>query len=170
MNQEEKLTFQDIAGYLPYKVPFVLNQTGIFNLDSEFGTPYEALQKMYLSNLIFNQNGDPEIEIDSDTHNWGVGFVGLDEVYLVLKRPQDLTQEELIKVGYAIRNYSEVTARNNVLALSDGRSFAFGAMGIPVFADKFSKVQSVLNEIHFDYNNLIEKGLALSINDQQFKK
>lgn len=169
MNQEEKLSFQDISGYLPYKVPFVLNQTGIFNLDSEFGTPYEATQKMYLSNLIFNEKGEPEIEIDSDTHNWGVGFIGLDEVYLVLKRPQDLTQEELIKVGYAIHNYSKESDRNNVLALRDGRSWAFGLMDTAVGSESYRKLQVTLNEIHFDYNNLIEKGLAVSINDQQFK-
>lgn len=169
MNQEEKLTFQDIAGYLPYKVPFVLNQTGIFNLDSEFGTPYGATQKMYLNNLILNQKGEPEIEIECDNQEWGVGFIGLDEVLLVLKSARDLNQQEFIKIGYAIHNYSKESDRNNVLALRDGRSWAFGLMDTTVGSESYRKLQATLNEIHFDYNNLIEKGLAISINDIQFK-
>ena len=88
----EKLELKDIASYLPYGVEFILSDKGIFNLDSEYGTPYQAYKPMKIINMVFGRN-ECEIEIHSDETNWGVGFIELDEVLPILRPLYDLTKE-----------------------------------------------------------------------------
>lgn len=166
---EDVLKFEEIADYLPYKVPFKLNEKGIFNLDCEYGVPYEAHQEMFLQNLTFGSDG-VEVEIHSDETNWGVGFVGLDEVKLVLKKAEDLTREEFIEIGVALapapKNVEEIEKERNVVFRNDDRDEGYGRdfLGAQdyswVFGSMNWNVKSVLSKLHFDYNNLIDRGLA----------
>lgn len=164
-----KLELKHITDHIANNGDVILSDKGIFNMDSEHGTPFEATKPMKIINLIVGER--IEIEIYSEEHNWGVGFIELDEI-LLLKRPlsdlkeddknneilQDIYSESWMALGFQI----SITPTEVIIYSNEDDS------SIVIYIEKpqLNKVwvNNVLLQHHFDTNNLIGKKLAIDSN------
>ena len=187
----KQLEFKDIAGYLPYGIEFILSEKGVFNLDSEYGTPYQAYRPMRIIGTLI---GDTiEIDIHSTKENWGVGYIGLDEVKPILHPLSDLTKEiehnggefvpmlHLAGIAFDKLNRHEFVLESNFIRLSSNYAYTFHfdrsecsfdcmvnydgkKWGYNCYVPNQLQLFQKLYEWHFDLHNLIESGLAIDIN------
>lgn len=88
-NNNEELQFSHIQGYLGTAIEFKLSETGLFNLDSEFGNPYQSYKNLKITHIHLGERVELELETDC---GWQIGLIELNEVKPILY-PFDLTKE-----------------------------------------------------------------------------
>lgn len=85
-----KLTIKELAPYLPYGIPAILSQKGIFNQDDEYPNP-RTKELGIVKNISF---WEPEITGQlhiSDTYSFD--FDEIDEICICLRPLSDLTKK-----------------------------------------------------------------------------
>lgn len=162
----KKLKLEHLAPYLPYNIECILSEKGIFNLDSEFGVPYQATKPMKIINILLGSK--IEIEIHSEKTNWGVGFVELDEIKPILRPLSDLKifhELEFKKYNEGKKydkdyiewfSYEQFQTMFCVEDIDDFLSL------LPQYM-LYGQIEWLLKN-HFDIFGLIENNLAIDIN------
>ena len=135
---DNRLELKHIAGYDLKTLEVVLSPTGVLNLDEEYPSGNSGL-KFNITNILV---GDDEIEIHNHKANWGVGFIKLEEILPILHPLSDLSSETLREFNFIRR---------------------------PKSADNFEDISwgfvLYCYKNHIDFQDLIGKGLAISIHD-----
>ncbi len=179
----EKLELKHIQAYPLDTLEFILSEKGIFNLDSEHGTPHQATQPMKITNLLIGER--IEVELHSEKSNWGVGFVELYEIKPALRPLSDLTkypelinllfnwyfkEDNMLKIDlssyynkekeYTWINYKYTVEYDNYSDKVNGGS-RFNHDIIPSLPNLIH--QELLSN-HFDVFGLIDENLAIDLN------
>ncbi len=175
--ESRKLELADIAMYLPYGLKVKLSQKGIFNLDEEYpdSTIHNATYK--ITDMILGEN--PEIQIQDIKRDFSIGYIEIDEVLPVLRPMSDLIKpmthpdvndgEEFMPLTFLTK---EITNHDvsliNEWNLYDDHIWVHyeydGGKKESCLINFFIYALPLFNQLHFDYNSLIEQGLAIDIN------
>lgn len=165
-----KLTIKELAPYLPYGIPAILSQKGIFNQDDEYPNP-RTKELGIVKNISF---WEPEITGQlhiSDTYSFD--FDEIDEICICLRPLSDLTKKIEVngKKFEPIEWFEIGDDENNSLEYDNGnikliRSLEYlSKKGIvnDINYLPFGVIQKLF-EWHFDVFGLIDAGLAIDIN------
>ena len=162
MTQEDKeeLLLKDLAARLPYGVK------GKCEVDASYDTPFSTIEQTHKFNALLEGIKDetlfvtPLIE-DNDEQDFAYEEVadGIDVLdFMPYLRPlSSMTEEERKEYEGFIIHREHVNAQGQEWYIA---CFSFNS--VPRFIDW-------LNAHHFDYHNLIEKGLALEASSEMYK-
>jgi len=154
---KDKLELKHLAAYTLETLEVILSEKGIFNLDCEHGVPFEAYEPMKIINICLGET--PEIEIHSEKHNWGVGFIELDEIKLKLRSLSQLADKEIIdKLMELINEDIESDFLMNLYSTERCRTWNY------IKHAPYTVIE-ILLKWHFDIFGLIGKGLAIKKED-----
>lgn len=139
-----------------------LNHLGIFNLDSENEHPSGAYEPLEVSDILLGSKDKlPEVELDSVKSNWGIGFIGIDEVSPYLYPISYLNTPEIL-----IRIHNEVydCKTENIKSFYNAIIRDLVRIGLEVDTD-YGIVEFCL-ENHIDIYGLIKKDLAIEVTEE----
>lgn len=174
--QKQKLKVA-LCGYLPWGVKCMLNDEGRFNLDSEFGNPYQVYESM---DIVYINPETFEFELQHNS-GWGVGLIELSEFNPILYPISCLTKEIVVK-GY--NDGKPFVPIERIMSLRGWDTFGFinnpeepkdyiicvsemlenkvylnfsNYLDLPFF------IIDLLNKWKIDYEELIPQGLAIDV-------
>lgn len=151
-----KLELKHLAPYLPYGLKAKLSKEGVFNLDSEYRNEYAYRICTIIDFTTYSKDLGGSMKVD-ETKDYRFDFDSLSEIEIILRPLSDLTKE-IEHNGEKFYPYEKLH-----LCYSDVTNFLSEDLWIGQWWD-YEKVTKLL-EYHFDVFGLIEKGLAIDINN-----
>jgi len=150
----EQLTIKELSAYLPYGIPAILSQKGVFNQDDEYPNP-KTRELGIIKNISFY-----DTEINGELHiddNYSFDFSEIDEVTICLRVLSDLTDKEikeLKKLDSGHIDYITIERENWI----ERKGYENWLKQIP-----YGIIEKLLSW-NFDIFNLIPRNLAIDIN------
>jgi len=162
-----KLELKHWAAYIPYGIPAILSQKGIFNQDDEYPNPKTKMLGVIKNISFWHPEITGQLHI---TETYSFDFDDVDEVCICLHPLSDLIKEievngekfipiERLRSEFS-NIYFEIGILNSLVIKGKNENFIIYSSTV--------LINEKLCEWHFDVFGLIDSGLAIDINTVKF--